>query len=259
LLIAESWSLTLFPQGGSDVFELPDVFESPGSSEGVRLFAATLAHEVRAPLSSLRLCVEGLACKGMSALDRRRVELALGQIDHLEDLAAEVGSFSTHRPSVAGWTDAGGVVREVAKEMETTAVEGGVRVCVRCEEGLPRVDAGRGQVRRILFNLCCNGLQAMSRGGALRMWARRAPPGGVEVGVQDTGCGIPASDLGRVWEPFFTTKPEGLGIGLAVVKSLVEGQGGRVRMESGSGRGTTVRVWFRACAQEGCDAPGAGD
>jgi signal transduction histidine kinase len=157
-----------------------------------------------------------------------------------------------------------------------------IQVCVRCDEGLPRVEAGRGWMRCVLVNLCRNGIQAMGRAGVLQIRARLAltsppfsgwekgsmggwgkdfspPQGWVEVVVRDTGCGIPASAIERVWDPFFTTKPDGMGIGLAVVKSLVEGQGGRVRLESQPGRGTAVTVWFRTGRQEVEDAEGAGD
>ncbi len=237
------------------------MFGMSDASEGLRTFAATVVHEVRTPLSSLRLCIEGLACaEGLSGRDRRRVELALGQIDHLEDLTSQMRFLSVQRPSAPDPTDVHGVVREVAKEMAEMALGRGIQVCARCDDGLPRVEAGRGSMRRVLVNLCRNGLQAMDgRAGVLRIWARRTPPEGVEVGVQDTGCGISASVIERVWDPFFTTKSDGMGIGLTLVKSLVEERGGQVRMESESGRGTTVTVWFRACRQEVEDAEGAGD
>ena len=236
------------------------MFGMSDASEGLRTFVATVVHEVRTPLSSLRLCIEGLACaEGLSGRDRRRVELALCQIDHLEDLAAQMRSLSTRRSPASDPTDLNGVVREVAEEMSELALGSGIRVCARCGDGLPRVEAGRGPMRRVLVNLCCNGIQAMDRGGILRVWTRSAPPEGVEAVVQDMGCGIPASVIERVWDPFFTTKPDGMGIGLAVVKSLVEDQGGRVRIESQPGRGTVVTVWFRACWQEVEDAEGAGD
>lgn len=230
------------------------------SSEGLRTFVATMVHEVRTPLSSLRLCIEGLACaEGLSRRDRRRVELALGQIDHLEDLTDQMRSLSAQRTSAPDPTDVNRVLREVVREMEEMASSRGIQVCARCDEGLPRVEAGRGPMRSVLVNLCRNGIQAMDRAGILRVWARRVPPEGVEVGVQDTGCGVPASVIERVWDPFYTTKPDGMGVGLTLVKSLVEDQGGRVRMESESGRGTTVTVWFRACRQEVGHAEGAGD
>lgn len=243
------------------------MFVASDSSEGLRAFAATVVHEVRTPLSSLRLCIEGLVCaEGLSRRDRRRAELALGQIDHLEYLTDQMHRIvdplrflSTPCASAPDPTDINDVVRGVATEMEEMASGRGVRVCARCAEGLPRAEAGRGPMRCILVNLCRNGIQAMDRAGVLRVWTRRAPPDGVEVGVQDTGRGIPASAIDRVWDPFFTTRPDGMGMGLALVKAVAEGQRGRVRLESEPGRGTTVTVWFRVCQEEVGRAEGAGD
>ncbi|OGG51648.1 MAG: hypothetical protein A3F84_01165 [Candidatus Handelsmanbacteria bacterium RIFCSPLOWO2_12_FULL_64_10] len=222
------------------------MFVVSDASEGLRAFAATVVHEVRTPLSSLRLCIEGLICaEGLSRRDRRRVELALGQIDHLEYLTDQMRFLSAPCAPAPDPTDINDVVRGVAREMEEMASGRGVRVCARCAGGLPRAEAGRGPMRCILVNLCRNGIQAMDRAGVLRVWTRRAPPDGVEVVVQDTGCGIPASAIDRVWDPFFTTRPDGMGMGLAVVKAVAESQGGRVRLESEPGRGTTATVWFR--------------
>jgi signal transduction histidine kinase len=224
------------------------MFVVSDSSEGLRAFAATVVHEVRTPLSSLRLCIEGLICaEGLSGRDRRRAELALGQIDHLEYLADQMRFLSAPCAPAPDPTDLNEVVRGVVQEMEEMASGRGVRVCARCAEGLPRVEAGWGPVRCILVNLCRNGIQAVDRTGVLRVWTRRVSPDGVELGVQDTGRGIPASDIDRVWDPFFTTRPEGMGVGLALVRAVAERQGGRVRLESEPGRGTTVTVWFRAC------------
>ncbi len=64
----------------------------------------------------------------------------------------------------------------------------------------------------------------------------------------DRGCGIPVSLMGRIWEPFYTTQPEGTGIGLALVKALVEAHGGDIRIESRVGQGTTVTVRLKACS-----------
>ncbi|MBI2952563.1 hypothetical protein HYY27_10725 [bacterium] len=275
------------------------MFVVSDSSEGLRAFAATVVHEVRTPLSSLRLCIEGLVCaEGLSGRDRRRAELALGQIDHLEYLTDQMHRIvdplrflSAPCAPAPDPTDLNDVVRGVAKEMEEMASGRGVRVCARCAGGLPRAEAGRGPMRCILVNLCRNGIQAMDRAGVLRVWTRRVsheeteaekrrsgetgreslsdpPPlpfsgsgawGWVEMGVQDTGRGIPASDIDRVWDPFFTTRPDGMGVGLAVVKAVAERQGGRVRLESEPGRGTTVTVWFRVCQEEVGRAEGAGD
>ena len=138
------------------------MFLSADTSDGVRTFAATVVHEVRTPLSSLRLCIEDLArTEALSVLSRRRVALALGQIGYLEDLTSQMGLLSASRPSASGPTDVHAVARAVAEEM------GEGRVLVRCDAGLPKAAIGQGALRSVLVNLCRNGLRAMRQDGAV--------------------------------------------------------------------------------------------
>ena len=205
-----------------------------------------MVHEVRTPLSSLRLCVEGLACaEGLSERDRRRVKLALGQIGYLEDLTTRMGSLCANGTPSPGPVDLKEVLEEVVQEVGLDGASRRTEICVDCEPGVPPVDADRVHVKSVLVNLCQNGLQAMEDGGLLRLLVRPAPPDQVEVAVEDHGCGISESAMTRVFEPYYTTKPDGMGMGLAIVKSLVEAQGGRVQVQSRAGRGSTVTVWLK--------------
>jgi two-component system sensor histidine kinase PilS (NtrC family) len=109
------------------------------------------------------------------------------------------------------------------------------------------LDANKGEVRQVLWNVVLNAVQSMPQGGTLRVEAkplRLESREGVEVRVEDTGCGIASNDLERVFEPFFTKRGKGTGLGLAVVNRIVEGYGGRILMDSQSGKGTTCKVWF---------------
>ncbi len=220
------------------------MFLSSDRSDGFRAFAASMVHEVRTPLSSLRLCIEDLArTEALSARSRRRVALALGQIGHLEDLAGQMGALSGVCAPGTARTDVNAVARAVARELGDGEERG--RVLMRCEAGLPKAAIGRGAMRSVLVNLCRNGLRAMRGDGAVWIETRRVSPDGLTVAVRDTGCGVPDGD--RVWEPFYTTRPEGTGIGLALVKAVVEAHGGEVRLESRVGRGTTVTVRLKVC------------
>jgi signal transduction histidine kinase len=195
--------------------------------------------------------VEGLGrIQELPNAHRRRVALALGQIDYLEDLTDRMQVlWSGHVPGVgADPADLAEVAHSVAAE--TAELNPGVSVSFVGEEALPRVTAGRGAIRGVAVNLCRNAVQAMEGRGGLFLWTRRHSEGFVELGVRDTGPGIPPSELDRVWQPFYTTRRGGLGLGLALVKSVAESHGGGAELESRPGAGTTVRVWFPTPSRE---------
>jgi two-component system sensor histidine kinase HydH len=101
------------------------------------------------------------------------------------------------------------------------------------------------QFRQILWNLCLNAVEAMPDGGELRV-AAAVRAGMLEVAVSDTGDGIGAGDLAHVFEPFFSTKPEGTGLGLALVHRIVQEHGGEIDVRSASGLGTTFTLTLPA-------------
>jgi len=107
----------------------------------------------------------------------------------------------------------------------------------------------REQMKQVLLNLILNALQAMPGGGKLRIEAALAPFGegektgqAVEIRVQDTGGGIPAEIQGRIFEPFFSTKEEGIGLGLSVAQRIVEEHQGTFRVASREGEGTVFSI-----------------
>ncbi|HQT96086.1 MAG TPA: ATP-binding protein, partial [Thermoanaerobaculaceae bacterium] len=125
------------------------------------------------------------------------------------------------------------------------------------------IRADRGQLDQVLMNLVVNAADAMPDGGILRVGTGRSDDGSPWVSVSDTGCGIPEAIRDRVFEPFFTTKApgKGTGIGLSVVRGIVEQHGGAIVLESGVGRGTTVRITLPAAdtAAVPADGPASGD
>jgi signal transduction histidine kinase len=97
-------------------------------------------------------------------------------------------------------------------------------------------------VRRAVLNLVGNALDAMPTGGELRAFAGPAGDGRYVVRIEDTGVGIPEKNRAKIFEPYFTTKSSGLGLGLVLTRKIVESHGGTIHVESEPGRGTTIRV-----------------
>jgi signal transduction histidine kinase len=126
----------------------------------------------------------------------------------------------------------------------------GVVLELRLAESLPEVNASRGGLEQLFLNLFTNAIDAMPAGGRLRVAARAVAGGRIEVKVQDTGTGIPPEHLARIHEPFYTTKDEGFGLGLAISRSIVWESDGEMKVESAPGRGTTVTVLLPAAGPQ---------
>jgi signal transduction histidine kinase len=117
----------------------------------------------------------------------------------------------------------------------------GVRVEIDVADELPVIRGGQGDLEQLFLNLITNARDAMADGGLLRVTAKAIPPG-VEVLVQDTGRGIPSEILDQIYEPFFTTKVTGSGLGLTICRSLIWTMQGELTLESVPGTGTTARL-----------------
>ncbi|MFT3914237.1 MAG: ATP-binding protein [Anaeromyxobacteraceae bacterium] len=186
------------------------------------------------------------------------------EVDRLDAVAEEYLRFSRPPRASAARVDVaevlGGLLDFLGPELSAAKVE------VRRElaPGLPPVRADEGQLRAVFLNLVRNSREAMPGGGTVTAVARPEPaggragdgPGGVEVRLSDTGGGIPAGDLTRIFEPFYSTKERGTGLGLAYVREVVVQHGGTIRCDSEVGRGTTFTIRLPGAAPDlGADAP----
>jgi signal transduction histidine kinase len=120
---------------------------------------------------------------------------------------------------------------------------GGVVLSVDVSEDLPDFNVDRSLLGRALTNMIENALHAMPRGGALEISGRLSPDGqAIQLQIRDSGVGMDAAALARIFEPYFSTKAVGTGLGLTIAKRNVELHAGAITVESAPGRGTTVRV-----------------
>ena len=142
------------------------------------------------------------------------------------------------------------VIGLIAGELETQ----GVSLETELSDGLPPVLAGRVEVQQVLMNLLLNAQRAVSRADrpVIRLGSRREGEQAL-VWVQDSGAGVPADRLHSIFDSFATTKPDGLGMGLAISRRIVEAHGGRIEVESeGPGRGSTFRFTLPPWTAAGC-------
>lgn len=207
---------------------------------------ARVAHEVKNPLQYIGTAVDLLSSTARGAVPAELVGDMRTGVRTLNAIVTELLDFS--RPMRLERTDVD--VNEVVSEVAGRVVPGDVACRLALEPDLPVVGADGYKLRQVLENLLRNAVDALPPPGgerAIVLSTRRAVEGrcagGVEVEVADSGHGIPPEDLPRIWEPFVTTRTHGTGLGLPIVRRIVEAHGGDVAVVSEPGRGT--RFVFR--------------
>jgi signal transduction histidine kinase len=135
------------------------------------------------------------------------------------------------------------VVRETIQLLRPEIENRGIVIKEKLAPQLPSAPLDPAQIKQVLVNLIKNAIQAMTRGGTLTV---QTDPGadGVVLTVADTGGGIPEEQLNRIFEPFYTTKKKGSGLGLMIVQRIVREHNGRIELESHVGQGTVFRIWL---------------
>ncbi|HZH81534.1 MAG TPA: ATP-binding protein [Phototrophicaceae bacterium] len=214
------------------------------------LLTAGLAHEIRNPLVAIRTFTQLLPERYNDAEFREGFQgLALKEVDRICGLINDLLSFA--RPSKPNVSPEAinDVVENITRILETQAKEKNVAIFREFSDNLPKVWIDREQMKQVFMNLILNAIQAMQEGGSLSIATRSvartgADPVGefVQVEIRDTGVGIPEENLQHIFDPFFTSKDEGSGLGLAVSHQIVQEHGGFVTVESTVGKGTAFFV-----------------
>ena len=214
------------------------------------LLTAGLAHEIRNPLVAIRTFTQ-LLPERYDDPDFREgfQELALKEVDRICGLINDLLSFARpSKPNVAP-ENVADVVDNIARILETQAKEKGIAIVRNFGDNLPKVWIDREQMKQVFMNLILNAIQAMKGAGTITLMSRAVSKNGtqraaefVQIEVKDTGVGIPAENLQHIFDPFFTSKDEGSGLGLAVSHQIVQEHGGFVTVESTIGAGTSFFV-----------------
>jgi signal transduction histidine kinase len=214
------------------------------------LLTAGLAHEIRNPLVAIRTFTQLLPERYDDADFREGFQgLALKEVDRICGLINDLLSFARpSRPNVAE-ESMNDVVDGIARILETEAKEKAVEIKRDFALNLPRVWIDREQMKQVFMNLILNAIQAMGEGGSIFISTRLTSgndPGHrgqfVQVEVRDTGVGIPPENIDHIFDPFFTSKEEGSGLGLSISHQIVQEHGGYVAVESKVGVGTTFFI-----------------
>jgi signal transduction histidine kinase len=220
------------------------------------MFFANMSHELRTPLNAIIGFSQLLETDVFAA---KRVEYArlihesgkhlLDLVNDLLDISKmEAGRFQLEDTEIS----LGDVVEECCEIVRTRLRQAQLQLIRNVPPGLPSVTADRRAIKQIVLNLLTNAAKFTDAGGRVEVFAASLSSGEVAFGVRDSGIGIAAEDLARIFERYGRSRhevvklKEGTGLGLPIVKGLAEAHGGRITLESEPGQGTCVTIWLPA-------------
>ncbi len=207
-------------------------------------------HKLHNVISTLRLktaLLHRLAEEGSPASIPEQLDKMDDTLDRLEHLAGAYGVLVSPAPETTEAVDVSEVVEEMLAPLRVELEKRGIALTATVADQLPQLRADRFRLQEALRHLILNARQALAAGGRISVRADQVVGRSqVLLEVADTGPGIPEDLRAKVFEPFFTTNPDRLGLGLAMVKRVVEEAGGGISLDSVVGQGTTVRLLLPA-------------
>jgi len=203
--------------------------------------AGGVGHELRNPLGAIKNATYflNMALEKPDPEVKEILEILEKEVGTCERIISSLLDFARAKPPVRRNAEINDLLQEV---LARTAVPNNIEVLQEINETLPKILADPDQLGQVFENIILNGIQAMTKGGQLTIKCEAPASGRVSVSITDTGAGISEEQLGKLFEPLYTAKARGIGLGLAVVKTLVEGHGGTIEVESEMEKGSTFTV-----------------
>ena len=203
-----------------------------------------VTHEVKNPLNAMMVHVELLRDRltGTPEEVRQSLDVIRSEIARLDAVVQKFTNVMRPPEPTLRPVHLNGLLQDLSTLLEAEGRKKGIAFTLRLDPGLPAVLGDEEMLRTALMNILLNAYQAMSGGGTVAITSAPEDDKRVTVSISDTGPGIPAEDIDRVFAMYYTTKPEGSGVGLPLVRRIVELHDGDIEIQSTVGRGTTVVI-----------------
>jgi len=211
--------------------------------------AASLAHEIKNPISGIVFAVNSLIRDIPEGDERREIfEEIARQANRVEQNLEELLGFARHSCFELSLANLNGVVERILLFIQQQQDLQNIEIRSDLAEDLPDIWMDPRRIEQVLMNMIINAVQAMPNGGCITISTRyKASTHSVQLSIQDTGEGIPESDQERIFQPFYTTKVQGTGLGLTLCRDVITQHGGEITFKSKRGEGTTFFIDLPGC------------
>jgi two-component system NtrC family sensor kinase len=216
------------------------------------MLSAGVAHEINNPLGGI-LSLTALALEDLPPGDpaRPNLEEVVRQSERCREIVKGLLEFSRQQEAGSDLIDVREVIDDTLALMGKQALFFNVKVTKKYDDPVPTVLADPSQLQQVFINIIMNAVQAMGEHGELTVTVTVPSPSQVEIKIADTGCGIPAAYIDKVFDPFYTTKPEGqgTGLGLSIAYGIITKHRGTISIASEPGKGTALTISLPASSE----------
>jgi signal transduction histidine kinase/putative methionine-R-sulfoxide reductase with GAF domain len=207
--------------------------------------AAGIAHEIRNPLTSINILIHSMT-ENLPSGDSRKEDLKVieEEINRINEIVDQFLRFAKPAPPLLEKADVLSIFAETLQLLRPQIEKH--QIIVQKEfQALPILLMDREQMKQAILNLLLNAIQAMSGGGDLTLKGQNSKDGQwIHIFIQDSGVGIPAEDMNQLFDPFFSTKEGGMGLGLSIAHRIIDQHHGKIEVESAPGEGTLFTIWL---------------
>jgi signal transduction histidine kinase/putative methionine-R-sulfoxide reductase with GAF domain len=207
--------------------------------------AAGIAHEIRNPLTSINILIHSLT-ENFPSGDSYREDLKVieEEISRINEIVDQFLRFAKPAPPLLEKTDMFSIFEETLQLLRPQ-IEKQLIVVGKEIQALPIILMDREQMKQAILNLLLNAIQAMPGGGQLTLRGQNSKDGQwIYISIQDSGVGIPSENVDKLFDPFFSTKDGGIGLGLSIAHRIIDQHHGKIEVESAPGKGTLFTVWL---------------